>query len=210
MKTSKYKDVVKAGYNAIANRYLASRTLYSEDVRLLGELTQRLPAGARILDAGCGAGVPVARLLSSAFDVTGVDFSESQIELARQNVPGATFICQDMTALDFPEDTFDAVCSYYAIIHIPREEHRALFRKFHGILKASGLALLCLGAEDLQDDIDANYLGAEMYWSHFDAPTYLAMLKECGFRVLWSKTVADETCPGAGHLFVLAQKELKP
>lgn len=210
MKNPSNKEIVKAGYNSIADRYLASRTLFSEDVRLLGEMTRLLPPGASILDAGCGAGIPIARLLSSTFKVTGVDFSESQIERAKRNVPEATFICQDMTALEFPEGCFDAICSYYAIIHIPREEHPALFRKFHRILKAFGLALLCVGAEDLQDDIDENYLGTRMYWSHYDAGTYLTMLQECGFRIVWSKRVADETCSGAGHLFVLAQKGRKP
>ena len=45
-----------------------------------------------------------------------------------------------------------------------------------------------------------------MYWSHYDTETYLSILKECGFAVLWSKRVSDESCEGAGHLFVLVQK----
>ena len=52
----KYKETVKAGYNVIANRYLAERTRDSEDVLLLNELIERLPADASMLDAGCGAG----------------------------------------------------------------------------------------------------------------------------------------------------------
>jgi hypothetical protein len=74
------------------------------------------------------------------------------------------------------------------------------------MLKPSGIALLCLGAESLIDDIDENYLGTRMYWSHYDTETYLKMLNEYGFSIIWSKRVADETCEGAGHLFVLAQK----
>ena len=202
-----YKEIVRAGYNKMADRYLAERTQNSEDVRLLDELVSRLPKGAKVLDAGCGAGVPICRLLSENFEVTGVDFSEAQVELARRNAPGARFLCEDMTKLDFPKDTFDGIASYYAIIHIPREEHQPLLENFHTMLKPGGLALLCLGAEHLVDDLDENYLGARMYWSHFDAETYLKMLKEIGFAILWSKRVADETCEGAGHLFVLAQKE---
>jgi SAM-dependent methyltransferase len=202
-----FKKIVRAGYDAIAGQYLTSRTRDSEDVHLLGELIQRLPAGARVLDAGCGAGIPITRILSETFAVTGVDFSDSQIELARRNVPKATFLCRDMTALDFPEQTFDGICSYYAIIHIPREEHLQLLMDFHRFLKPSGLALLCLGMENLVDDIDENYLGTRMYWSHYDSETYRAMLKECNFEILWAKRVADASCPEAGHLFVLARKE---
>jgi SAM-dependent methyltransferase len=201
-----FKKTVKEGYNAIADRYLAGRTRDSEDVRLLDDLIERLPANATVLDAGCGAGVPVSQMLSERFDVTGVDFSEAQIGLATKNVPKAKLICQDMTNLDFPANTFDGICSYYAIIHIPREEHQPLLTSFRRMLKPGGLALLCLGAEDLVDDIDENYLGTRMYWSHYDTETYIKMLKAGGFSILWSKRVADETCEGSGHLFVLAQK----
>ena len=138
MKMNKdYKETVKAGYNAIADRYLTARTRDSEDVRLLNELTTRLHPGAKVLDAGCGAGIPISQMLSGKFEVTGVDFSEAQIELAKKNVPNATFICQDMTKLDFPDNTFDGICSYYAIIHVPREEHEALLINFYRRLQTS-------------------------------------------------------------------------
>ena len=201
-----FKKTVKDGYNTIANRYLAERTRDSQDVRLLDELMERLPVNAKVLDAGCGAGIPISQILSERFQVTGVDFSEAQVELARKNVPAAKFLCEDITKMDFPDETFDGITSYYAIIHIPREEHQALLANFHRMLKPGGLALLCLGAEHLIDDIDENYLGTRMYWSHYDADTYLNMLRDCGFEILWSRNVTDATCEGAGHLFVLAQK----
>jgi len=65
------KAIVREGYNAIAARYLATRSEDSEDVRLLQELVERVPKGVQVLDAGCGAGVPVTRYLSGYFDVTG-------------------------------------------------------------------------------------------------------------------------------------------
>ncbi|HKG53900.1 MAG TPA: class I SAM-dependent methyltransferase [Anaerolineales bacterium] len=201
-----FKKTVKEGYNAIADRYLAERTLDSVDVHLLKDLIERLPAHTKVLDAGCGAGIPISQMLSEHFEVMGVDFSEAQIERAKKNVPNAKFLCEDMTKLSFPENSFDGITSYYAIIHIPREEHQPLLANFHRILKPGGVALLCLGAENLIDDIDENYLGTRMYWSHYDTETYLKMLKDCGFSIIWSKRVADETCEGAGHLFVLAQK----
>lgn len=201
-----FKKTVKEGYNAIADRYLAERTRDSQDVRLLDEFIERLPENAKVLDASCGAGIPISQMLSERFDVTGMDFSEAQIKLAKKNAPKAKFICQDMTKLDFPEDTFDGICSYYAIIHIPREEHQPLLVNFYRMLKPGGFTLLCLGAEHLVDDIDENYLGIRMYWSHYEIATYLKMLNYCGFSVIWSKRVVDETCEGSGHLFVMTQK----
>jgi hypothetical protein len=75
------------------------------------------------------------------------------------------------------------------------------------ILKTGGVALLCLGADNIVDDLDDNYHGAQMYWSHFDSETYINMLKEIGFTIIWSKFVKDETCEGSGHMFVLVQKK---
>ena len=199
------KSIVRDGYNAIATNYLTTRSEESEDVQLLQELVERLPKGAKVLDAGCGAGVPVAKYLTQFFDVTGVDFAEEQIRLARQLVPRAHFLSQDITQLALADDSFDAICSYYAIIHIPRQEHKALLQNFHRILKPSGLALLFLGADDLEKDVH-EYHGTRMYWSHYDTETNLNLVKECGFDIIWSKVVADSMSPGAAHLFVLAQK----
>jgi len=199
-----HKGTVKTGYNAIAEQYLEKRTMKSTDFALLDDFVQQLQPYAKVLDAGCGAGIPVTRVLSENFDITGVDFSEKQIELAKKNVPDATFICQDMTQLDFPAQSFDGICSYYAIIHIPRKEHRALLENFYRVLKPGGITLLCLGADDVPDDTHS-FHNIQMYWSHFDAATYKLMLKEIGFSILSSKIVPDETYNGE-HLFVLAQK----
>ncbi len=199
------KSTVRDGYNSIAAKYLPTRSEDSEDVQLLQELVERLPKGAKVLDAGCGAGIPVTRYLIQFFDVTGVDFSNEQIRMARQLVPEAHFLCQDITQLTFADNSFDAICSYYAIIHVPRREHQDLLQNFHRMLKPSGLVLLCLGADDLEKDIQ-DYHGARMYWSHYDAETNLILIKEGGFDIIWSIVVADSTSPGASHLFVLAQK----
>jgi len=202
-----HKQTVKSGYNKIAERYLAERDRDAENVRLLHDFIELLASKSKVLDAGCGAGIPIGKMLAEHFDVIGVDFSEAQIELAKKNVPNAHFFCQDMTELDFPDESLDGICSYYAIIHIPREEHKSLLANFHRMLRTGGVALLCLGAEDIVDDIDEDFLGTRMYWSHYNSDTYIKILKRCGFSVIWAKHIKDETCEGAKHLFVLVQKK---
>jgi SAM-dependent methyltransferase len=202
-----HKETVKSGYNKIADRYLAARDRDTENVLLLHDFIELLAPKSKVLDAGCGAGIPVTKLLAEHFDVIGVDFSEAQIELAKKNVPNAHFSCMDMTQLDFPDNSLDGICSYYAIIHVPREEHASLIANFHRMLNIGGIALLCLGAENLEDDFDDDFLGTRMYWSHYDSETYIEMLKANGFSIVWAKFVKDETCEGAKHLFVLAQKK---
>ena len=69
-------------------------------------LLDALPAGAAVLELGCGAGIPTTQRLAARFAVTGVDISARQIALARHNVPNATFMRADMTTLDFPTRLF--------------------------------------------------------------------------------------------------------
>jgi SAM-dependent methyltransferase len=172
----------------------------------LNLLVARLPKRAVVLDAGCGSGYPVTQFLAQSFQVTGVDFANEQIRLARKNLPDSWFVCADISKMPFKKDVFDAICSYYAIIHVPRREHSKLLVDFHSILKTGGLALLCMGAGDLPED-NSDWHGTDMFWSHYDKETNLKMMKEKGFSVLWSKVVEDPVDPHAAHLFVLGQKE---
>lgn len=196
---------MKEGYNKIASSYEATRRADSEDVRLLRLLEERLPKGAMVVDAGCGSGYPVTKFLADFFQVTGVDFAEEQIRRAKERVPEAELVCADITNLPFRDGVFDAVCSYYAIISIPRSEHRKLLENFRRTLRPAGLVLLCMGAGDLPSEI-GEYHGAPMFWSHYDSDANLRMMKESMFDILWFKTIVDPTDPASLHLFVLGQK----
>jgi SAM-dependent methyltransferase len=197
------KTQVRDTYNRIAGAYLESRRRDSADVALLDDFLGRLPPRARVLDAGCGAGVPIAERLAARAHVVGVDFAEVQLGLARHHVPTALWVCADLVALPFADRSFDAVCSYYAIIHIPREQHVGVLGDVARVLRPGGLALLCLGAADLPAWTE-QYHDAPMYWSHYDAPTSLSLVQTAGLSLLWHRSVAD----GSGsHLFVLAQRQ---
>lgn len=197
------RDLVKESYNLIGYRYLFSRNQRTADVPLVQELIKRLPKGSKALDAGCGPGLPITKILSEHFETLGIDFSVAQLELAQELVPHAKFLCKDITSLDFPDNEFDALCCYYTIVHIPRSEHKSLLKNFYRMIKPGGLALLCLGVYDMPD-IVYNYLGNKMLWSHYDSNTNLQITKKSGFSIVEKKIVGENTL--AAHLFVLAQK----
>jgi SAM-dependent methyltransferase len=173
--------------------------------RFVNELADRLPEGGRVLDLGCGNGTKTARL-ASRFEVTGVDISERQLELARAAVPGAFFVQADFVELDVPAESFDAVTALYSIVHVPREEQPALFARILGWLKPGGLFLASLshvGGEDRVDD----WLGVDMFFSGFDADTNRRLVREAGFELLvddlvWMREPESEVA----FLWVLARK----
>jgi SAM-dependent methyltransferase len=59
-----------------------------------------LPAGAKVLDVGCGSGVPIAReLVRRGFDLTGVDAAPEMLSLFRRNLPDQPAVVADMRQL---------------------------------------------------------------------------------------------------------------
>jgi SAM-dependent methyltransferase len=203
------KRIVADGYDTIARRYLAWSALDPSPERMhyLARLLALLTPGVAVLELGCGAGVPVTQALAQKCRVTGVDISAAQIALARTYVPGATFIQSDMTALDFPPHSFDAVVGFYTLTHVPRTEHGALLARIHGWLRPGGLFFATMGAGDSPGGIEHDWLGAPMYWSHFDAETNRALVRQTGFTLDSAEVVAeDEDGQQVQFLWVIAHK----
>lgn len=194
-------QLVREGYDRLVESYLEAREQYDTS-GWLDRMTHRLPENARILDLGCGAGVPIARtLVSQGYEVTGIDGSAKQVQKAKELVPEATFHVGDMTEATFPDESFDGICAFYSIIHVPRERHANLFRSIRRWLKQGGVALLVLGAHDLEDDEE--YMdGVPMFWSHFAVETNRRLLSDAGLRVIEEGIVPD---PPGEHWFILVE-----
>jgi len=201
-----YMELVREGYEAMGERYLEARRSGVLELPILDRFVALVPPGGLVVDAACGAGIPVTRALAVAHRVIAADFSFGQLRLARRFVPQAGLTCQDITQLGLAAGSLDGFCCCYGIIHVPRGQHAALLRDVHRLLKEEGHALLCLGAEDLEAE-EGEYQGAPMYWSHFDSQTYRAMLGRTGFRIIDSCVVPDPIDGGGGHLFVLVAKD---
>jgi cyclopropane fatty-acyl-phospholipid synthase-like methyltransferase len=206
---ARQRELVRRGYDSISETYRsadgASNRTSSETTETyaawIRELAQLLAPGARVLDLGCGAGVPAAaELTRREFMVTGVDFSEVQIQRARRLVPAATFICADMAIWDPPAGSFDAIICLYALIHVPLEDQRALFPRVRRWLAAGGYLLAIVGAQTWTGVED--YFGAEMFWEHADTATYLQWFAEADLEPQWSRFIPEGD---AGHGLILAR-----
>ncbi|KAI1776536.1 S-adenosyl-L-methionine-dependent methyltransferase [Hypoxylon cercidicola] len=104
----------------------------------------------RVLELGCGPGLPVTgKLLSHpTLHVTANDISTAQISLARANLLGAAgntdaekrlaLVEGDMAELAFPGRSFDAVVALYSLIHLPRAEQADMIGKIARWLKPGG------------------------------------------------------------------------
>jgi SAM-dependent methyltransferase len=203
------KRVVETGYDAVSFAYRADDAPDDEYGEWLGELADDLPAGAKILDLGCGCGVPADRWLAAhGYDVTGVDVSSVQIRRAKELVPDARFTCEDMSRVRFPPRSFDAVIALYSLIHVPLPEQQVVIRSIHTWLQPAGRLLAIVGAfawTGTEDDWLGS--GAAMWWSQEEPTTYVRWLSETGFEVLWNRFVPEDD---GGHNLVLARATESP
>lgn len=95
----------------------------------------------RILEVGCGPGALAEALLrwEPGAQVTGIDRDSAFIEFARAQVPGASFIEGDATALPFADGSFDVTISNTVVEHI---EPTAFFGEQRRVLRPGGVCLV--------------------------------------------------------------------
>ena len=200
--------IVERGYDVIGDRFVEWRDRIVGDPRRrwADALTSRLPDGARVLELGCGAGVPDTRLLAERFHVTGVDISGEQVKRARANVPNADFIQADFTRLELEPASFEAVAAFYSFNHVPRDLLGDLFARVHSWLVPGGLVLTALGTGDTPG-WTGDFLGAPTFFSSFPPETNRRLLDETRFERLLDEVVTFLEPEGeASFQWILAQK----
>jgi SAM-dependent methyltransferase len=187
------KQVVREGYDQIAERYLAWEECEPSAVRARYTqwLLDALPPGADVLDLGCGAGGPTTQALAGRYRLTGVDLSPRSIALARENVPGARFLQADVAELDLPASSLDAVAAFYSLIHVPRTEQPALLARIASWLRPGGLLVATMGVHPTRGDVD-DFMGAPMYWSTYDGETNRRLIEEAGLQLVQAQEEAEE------------------
>jgi SAM-dependent methyltransferase len=123
-------------------------------------------------------------------------------------VPNATFVAADMTRLQLPDESFNAIMCLFALIHLPLAEQPALLGSVRRWLRPGGLLLATVGHR-AWTGVERDWLGVrggDMWWSHADVATYRDWLAAAGLRVERESFVPEGT---GGHVFVLASRSLR-
>ena len=107
-------------------------------------LAERLAPGARVLDAGCGAGMTAIDLIARGFFVHGVDISDKMIAHCRANLEQRGVAADsfelthgDVLQAGFADESFDAVSALGFIQY--QDDEVASLRELRRILKPGGL-----------------------------------------------------------------------
>ena len=128
-------------YDTLAPRYDAWSASIVPDVRRewAAKLEAFVGPGERVVELGCGTGVPVGRLLAARNDYAGFDASPGMLAQARAALPGVSLTHADMHTIDLPPASLGGVVAFSSISHTPREQHAALFTKIASWLRPGGV-----------------------------------------------------------------------
>lgn len=117
-----------------------------------------LPAGAKVLDVGCGSGWLSEYFARLGYDVTGIDISDDLIRMARERVASVPynldhesaiscrFLVHDIETAPLTGELgarFDAIICYDSLHHLVDE--RAVFRHLAAMLDVGGLLFILEG-----------------------------------------------------------------
>jgi SAM-dependent methyltransferase len=154
------------------------RALHAHIARAL-ENVLKTKADERLLDAGCGTGGMIKRLAARhpAWRWTGIDLEPLACALARKRAPTAEIVTGSVTALPWPEGSFDGVVSADVIYHV--EDDAAALRQFFRVLRPGGVVVV-------------NVPAYRWLWSYHDDATHarrrygrdelMTKLSAAGFR----------------------------
>lgn len=178
-KQGKYTTTVRE-YDLIAEWYAGQRTDHT-GVPEVTAFVQSLPPAARVLDAGCGNGLPLTRLLlQSGCEVVGVDSSANMLDHFRRNCPGVVAVCAPIQTCILEERSFDGAIAWGMLFHMPHDQQFAAIAVIAGALKAGGLFLFTAGDTGGDDGwIDgAPMNGVPFRYYSFGVEGYRRVLRE--------------------------------
>ncbi|BDM72512.1 methyltransferase [Streptomyces nigrescens] len=175
-------------FDAIGDRYNDAFPHKEGQLSSGAWLAGALPAGARVLDVGCGTGLPTARQLSDAgHRVVGIDLSPSMVKLARDNAPGAEFHRLDIADLRGGRlggpGSFDGVAAYFSLLMLPRAEIPYALGLLHDLLRPGGLLALSMVEADV-DDFPIPFLGNTIRVSGYLRDDLRRVVHDAGFDVV--------------------------
>jgi 2-polyprenyl-3-methyl-5-hydroxy-6-metoxy-1,4-benzoquinol methylase len=155
------------------------------------QFVSRIKEGGKVLDVGCGGGTKSKYLVDKGCKVTGIDFSESFIDIAQKEVPQAKFLVMDVNNIDKLEESFDGIFMQAVLLHIPKKDIEDILRKAVSTLNPNGLVYIAVkekieGGVDEEVKVDDDYgYEYERFFSYFTIDELRKYFKDVGLEMIY-------------------------
>ena len=195
-------DATHGIYERQAAAYDAQRSRALFEARWLARFTACLPAGGRVLDLGCGAGEPIAQWFKAeGFTVTGVDFSDAMLAIARARWPIGDWRQADMRGFDLGE-SFDGIVAWNSFFHLTPDEQRDCIARMAAHLAPGGSLLVTVGPRPAE--VTGIVGGEAIYHASLSPAEYAVALERSGLRLTGFLAEDPET---DRHSVLMARKD---
>lgn len=164
-------------YEKYSDEY-ASATMAIDTSDRIARFASFLPTGARVLDAGCGAGRDLLALQATGLRVEGLDNSPRLAAIAR-NRSGLRVTVGDLQDPPFPLASFDGLWAMASLLHFEPNEIVGVLVSLQCILRPGGFffASVKRGAGQVQDN-DGRW------FTLYDEVTWGDLLERAGFDII--------------------------
>lgn len=180
-------DPVEAAAEAIIGLYsrhaddwarMRDGPLNADERPHLERFAAALPAGAEVLDLGCGSGRPIAAwLIGQGFRLTGVDASPGLIARCRTAFPEHEWRLDDMRGLDLGR-RFDGVVAWFSAFHLTAEAQAAMAAVYARHLQPGGVLMFIGGPE--RGVAMGTWMDEPLYHASLEPAEYRAGLEQAG------------------------------
>lgn len=168
-------------YDLIAQWYAGERGRQAGVTEAL-ELVGALPAGARVLDLGCGNGVPItSAVVGAGCRTIGLDSSREMLARLVLNCASTPALRATAQRLPFRDGAFQAVICWGMLFHLPQADQRLVVAEVSRVLCPGGVFLFTSG--DVDDDSGAHMTpmnGVDFHYYSYSVEGYRRILDERG------------------------------
>ncbi len=152
--------------------------------------------GGLVLDVGCGAGLLSKYLVAKGLSIIGIDFSESMIKIARQEVPAWTFSVMDLNDVGALNYIFDGIFAQAVLLHIPKREVGKKLAELVKKLKDGGYCYAAVKEkradgpeEEVRREEDYGY-PYERFFSYFTLGEMQGYMKNVGLEIVYENVAS--------------------
>jgi 2-polyprenyl-3-methyl-5-hydroxy-6-metoxy-1,4-benzoquinol methylase len=194
-------------YNQIAQQRAQAVSIIHDELKtLLDELISLLPKNAKILDLGCGSGRDSKYLSQKKATVTGIDFSQKLLDIAKKTAPKAKFLLIDVTKDDLGKDEYDGILANASLLHLTQGDLIKVLVKLKTTLKKNGTIFARFISGHGEHLINKIYQTGEhsLFFTFYSKKTLNDIFSNSGLKVI--KLTTNKKPTGGWWINIFAQK----
>ncbi len=191
-------------YNKIARKYYEDKKgLYPKED--LEEFLSHLPHSSSILDLGCGPGQASKVFYERKHIVTGLDFSEEMLKIAKKEVPNAKFVLEDIRNLNkiFENESFEGIWACSSFLNMHKKEIPSVINQVYNLLKDKGIFYISVKEGKGEEDfIDERYNNIKRHFSYLKKQEIINLLKSNKLKPIYFSSKPRNYSNDPEHIWI--------